>query len=256
MSATADETGLAQNLARNCGYYCFPCGDDKRPTLKDWPNRASADPNDIANLWRDHPGPLVGIVTGERSGFDVLDLDAKHDEARAWFYENRERLPPTRCFKTRSGGSHFYFRHAEGVRNSAGKIAPGVDVRGSGGFAISWWCAGLPCVDHSPVAPWPAWLLKLILPPPARPAPRRHHEAPCNTDAAITGILRAVTDAAQGSRNSALNWAAYHLGARVVAGQIGRREAETLLAGAAAAAGLSRIEADRTITSGLKGAGA
>jgi hypothetical protein len=255
MSAAAGEAcRLAQNLGRNCNFCCFPCGDDKRPTLKDWPNRASADPDVIANLWRDHPGPLIGIVTGERSGFDVLDLDAKHDEARAWFYENRDRLPPTRCFKTRSGGSHLYFRHATGVRNSAGKIAPGVDVRGDGGYVISWWCTGLPCVAPSPIAPWPEWLLTLILPPLAKPS--RQYDSPRNTEAAIAGILRAVSDAAEGSRNAALNWAAFHLGQRVVARQIGRGEAETLLAGAAKAAGLTRIEADRTIASGLKGAGA
>jgi hypothetical protein len=254
----ADEAvRLAQNLARNCGYACFPCAADKRPTLKGWPERASTDAEEIARLWRDHPGPLIGIVCGERSGIDILDLDAKHDEARAWFYQNRDRISATRCCKTRSGGSHFYFRHAIGVRNSSSKIAPGVDVRGTGGFAISWWCAGLPCVDHSPVAPWPPWLLKLILPPPAKPAPSRQQRADRrNADVTITGILRAVTDAAEGSRNSVLNWAAYRMGECVIAGNLSRGDAESLLTGAALATGLNRIEANRTIASGLRGAGA
>jgi hypothetical protein len=257
MSADTEEAcRLAINLARNCGYACFPCAIDKRPTLKGWPERASTDADEIARLWRNHPGPLIGIVCGERSGIDILDLDAKHDEARAWFYLNRARISATRCFKTRSGGSHFYFRHANGVRNSSSKIAPGVDVRGTGGFVISWWCTGLPCVDHSPVAPWPAWLLKLILPPPAKPAPSRLRTAPRSTDAAVTGILRAITDAPEGNRNSTLNWAAYRMGECVTAGNLSRRDAESLLTGAALAAGLTRIEADRTIASGLKGAGA
>ena len=42
---------LAQNLARNRGYAVFPCGDDKRPTLKRWPERASKDPDAIERLW-------------------------------------------------------------------------------------------------------------------------------------------------------------------------------------------------------------
>jgi hypothetical protein len=247
---------LAQNLGRNCGYACFPCAIDKRPTLKGWPERASTDANAIERLWRDHPGALIGIVCGERSGIDILDLDAKHDEARAWWHRNYDRLPATRCYRTRSGGAHFYFKHVVGLRNSAGKIVPGLDVRAEGGYCVSWWCAGLPCLDHSPIAPWPAWLLKLILPPPAVPASSRQRTALRSTDAAITGILRAIADATEGNRNSVLNWAAYRMGERVTAGNLSRRDAESLLIGAALAAGLTRIEANRTIASGLKGAGA
>jgi hypothetical protein len=256
MSASDEACRLAQNLARNCGYCCFPCGEDKRPTLKGWPERASTGADAIHRMWVERPGPLVGIVCGEASGIDVLDLDVKHDAARAWYAENRHRLPTTRIFRTRSGGAHLYFRHAIGVRSSAGKIADGVDVRAAGGFAVSWWCAGLECLNHAPVAPWPTWLLTLILPPPPKPAERRHHTAPHNPDAAIDGILRAVSGASQGQRNATLNWAAYHLGERVAAGEVGRSEAETLLIEAAHAAGLLRAEAIATIHSGLKGAGA
>jgi hypothetical protein len=79
---------------------------------------------------------------------------------------------------------------------------------------------------------------------------------PRNADAAIAGIVNAVATAAEGNRNSTLNWAAYRLGERVRAGNIGRTEAATLLAEAASNAGLPKVEADRTIASGLKGAGA
>src|SRR5271166_1504736 len=79
---TAVVVRLATNLARNCGYRVFPCSTDKKPTLKGWPERASTDAAMIERLWREHPGPLIGIVCGERSGVDVLDLDVKHDAAR------------------------------------------------------------------------------------------------------------------------------------------------------------------------------
>ena len=253
---SADACRLAQNLARNRGFPVFPCGDDKRPLLKAWPERASTDPDVIAKLWRDHPGSLIGVVTGEASGIDVLDLDVKHDAARAWFAENRHRLPPTRTFRTRSGGAHLVHQHAAGVKNSAGKITEGVDVRGGGGFVVWWFAAGFECLDHSPPAPWPAWLRNLVLPPPPKPAQRHPYAAPSNTDAAIAGILRAVSGASEGQRNATLNWAAYRMGERVLAGEIGRGEAEALLAGAAAAARLSATEASLTIHSGLKGAGA
>jgi hypothetical protein len=247
---------LAKNLARNCRFALFPCNEDKLPTLKRWPERASTEAQTIERLWRHYPGPLIGIATGEASGIDALDLDVKHDAARAWWLAHRDQMPPTRAFRTRSGGVHFYFRHAPGVRNSAGKIALGVDVRGSGGFVISWFAAGLPCLNHAPTTWWPPWLLQLILPPPPKPIERRAYTTRSNPDAAIAGILRTVANAGEGTRNQRLNWAAFRMGARVVAGAIGRGEAESLLADAARAAGLAKIEADRTIASGLKGAGA
>jgi hypothetical protein len=152
---------LARNLARNCGFAVFPCHGDKSSATPYGFKDATADA--ITALWRRYPGPLIGIATGEISGIDALDLDVKHDAARAWWLAHRVQMPPTRTFRTRSGGVHFYFRHAPDVRNSAGKIALGVDVRGSGGFVISWFAAGLPCLNHVPPVPWPEWLLQLIM---------------------------------------------------------------------------------------------
>jgi hypothetical protein len=245
---------LAQNLARNCGYAVFPVLESKMPALKRWPQRATTDLDQIARLWSEHSAPLIGIVCGEQSGISVLDLDAKHDEARAWYYQNWD-IPATRCFKTRLGGSHCYFQHAPGVRNSAGKIAPGIDVRGSGGYVVSWWCAGLPCVNHSPVAPWPGWLLRLILPPPAKLLPGRPHGGTRNGDASIAGILKTVAGAPEGQRNQRLHWSACRLADRVRAGQLRRIVAEALLAEAARAIGLPHAESLATIRSGLNAVG-
>src|SRR5271168_3008733 len=89
----------------------------------------------LCALWRRYPAPLVGVSTGEPSGIDALDLDAKHPEAAQWWTANRHRLPTTR---TRSGGLHLIFRHQPGVRCWIGRPVPGVDGRGDGGFAI-WW---------------------------------------------------------------------------------------------------------------------
>ena len=48
-------------------------------------------------------------------------------------------LPDTYTVKTGGGGQHLYFLWPEGagVRNSAGKIAPGLDVRGHGGYVVA-----------------------------------------------------------------------------------------------------------------------
>jgi hypothetical protein len=111
------------------GCCCFPCSADKRPATPHGFKEASRDRGVLRELWRRYPGPLVGVATGAASGIDVLDLDRKHPEGRAWWTANRSRLPETRCHRTRSGGPHLLFEHAEGLRSTAGKIAPGVDTR-------------------------------------------------------------------------------------------------------------------------------
>jgi hypothetical protein len=93
------------------------------------------------------------------SGVDVLDLDRKHIEAGAWWTANRDRLPPTRCHRTRSGGLHLLFRHAVGVLSTAGNIARGVDTRGDGGYIIRWPGAGLQVLNDTSPAARPEWLL-------------------------------------------------------------------------------------------------
>jgi Bifunctional DNA primase/polymerase, N-terminal len=247
MSARPDVACLAQNLARNCGYAVFPCGDDKRPLLKEWPQRAASDADAIAALWRHHPGPLIGIITGARSNLSVLDLDAKHDEACAWWMQHQHQIPTTRRFRTRSGGMHVYFRHQPGIGNTQGKIAPGVDTRGDGGYVIHWFAAGLPCLDGSPSAAWPRWLVALLN-PPKPPAPRR--DAPRgNDDAALDALTRTVREAAEGERNGKLFWAANRMRERGAS----RSAVETTLLGAAREAGLSDIEARRTIASAWRG---
>jgi hypothetical protein len=241
---------IAINLARNAGYATFPCRDDKRPACPHGFKSASTDPATISRLWWDHPGPLIGIATGSASNVDVLDLDVKADAALVWWRANEPRLPVTRAYRTRSGGVHLYFRHAAGVGCSAGKLAAGVDIRGDGGYIISWFAAGLPCLDPSPPADWPACLLDQLRPRPA-PAPARQPPS-ARGDRAIDGALRLVATAAEGERNAVLHWAACRLANRVRDGQISVGEAEALLVAAGCAAGLPEPEARATARSGLR----
>jgi hypothetical protein len=243
---------IAQNIARNCGYAVFPCREDKSPACPHGFKDATQDHDAIGKLWWRHPGPLIGIATGAASGVDVLDVDIKHAAALAWWHSNEARVPATRTFRTRSGGLHLYYRHTAGLGCSAGRLAPGIDIRGDGGYVISWFATGCECLDHSPPVPWADWLLTALLPKPApaRPAPRPQRGA--RGDYAIEGTLRLIATAAEGERNSVLHWSACRLGERVRAGQISRGEAEALLAAAAAAAGLPEREARATARSGLQ----
>jgi hypothetical protein len=227
---------MAQNLARNCGYAVFPCGANKHPTrpaaeggegCKD----ATTDPECIAWMWRNWPGPLVGIATGAASGISVLDVDRKHPVGIAWWREHCVRLLPTRAYETKSGGLHLYFLHVDGVRNSQGKLCKGIDTRGEGGYILSWFAAGFACHDHSPPAAWPAWVLDELARTPPAPAVVTG-EVP--TENAIAGIVRCVATAAEGERNAVLFWGACRLAERGIV----QAEAMAVLTPAGRAAGL------------------
>ena len=122
---------------------CFPCASDKRPLIKAWPT--AAERIEPKPSW-----PLVGVPTGIT--FSVLDIDL---DGLSWLAS--ATLPPTRTHVTRSGGRHLLFRHREGLRTSKGQIAPGVDVRGEGGFVVWWPREGL-AVEERELADWPEGL--------------------------------------------------------------------------------------------------
>ncbi len=214
-------TQTAINLAGHCGWHVFPCRENnKRPSWgKDQGGNgfhdASIDPAEIRRLFS-HPGAaLIGIRTGEASGFSVLDIDVKHDEARAWWKRNEKHFARTRTYRTRGGGLHLYFQHRPGVRNSEGKPALGIDTRGTGGYVIHWFAHGFECLDHSPPAPWPIWLSALIWPPPApiSRAPANHGELSVEVlERVRQTALRKASDAKDGARHCSIRDAALMLG--------------------------------------------
>lgn len=106
------------------GWDIFPVRD-KRPLIR-WKEGA-------CRTWESWPeGADVGLPTGARNGIVVIDDDREKVGLPAW-------VPPCDTYnvRTRSGGRHWYFRHpGRPVSNSAGRIAPHVDVRGDGGYVV------------------------------------------------------------------------------------------------------------------------
>jgi hypothetical protein len=255
---------LALNIARNCHWPVFPCGDDKAPCISKREggngfHDASVDPTEIVRLFSHHRAALVGIPTGEISGFDVLDIDVKHDEARAWLLATQEKLPATRTFRTRSGGFHLFFRHSAGVHNTESQIAKGIDTRGEGGYIIFWFAAGFPCTDHSTVAKWPDWLLETLFYKPApQPLPVRGRAFRSNSTSAenlIAASISKVESATEGHRHATLRAAACAIGGVLGAAGISHHVAERLLLDAILVAGGARVDQQNalsTINSGLK----
>ena len=257
-----DLTQTARNLARNKGWPVFPCRHDKRPACPHGFKDATRDPAEISRLFRVDGAALIGVPTGPASGLDVLDIDIKHDAARAWLARAEAMIPPTRTFRTRSGGVHLYFRHADGVANSQSKLARGVDTRGTGGYIVFWFAAGLECLDHTPPAPWPAWLLTTLLraPEPAPlPAPgRRYKGNGARPQAMVRRAMDRVAGAAEGHRHEVLRAAAYTIGGLLDAAGLSRNHAAELLLDAVIRAGGAAVDkrnSTATIRSGLdKGA--
>lgn len=233
------------------GRLCFPCAGSKRPTTPRGFHDASADPAALRELWSKCPGQLVGVRTGNASNIDVLDLDPKHREAAEWWTAHRDSLPATRVHRTRSGGLHLLFQHAFDIRCSASKIAPGVDVRGDGGYVIWWPIAGLPVLREATLARWPEWLRTQLV-SPHRPAASRATVPDCR---ALTRLVRLVAGAREGERNDITYWAACRAGEMVASGLFGADAAVALIVEAATRAGLPPVEAERTARSGVRTGG-
>ena len=82
---------------------------------------------------------------GSRRG--ASGCDPRHGGDR-WETRRAAQLGKTRIHSTLSGGRHYLFRHADGVRNGAGKLAPGIDVRGEGGYVIMPPSPGYSVIHH------------------------------------------------------------------------------------------------------------
>jgi RecA-family ATPase len=128
----------------------------KHPLVKEWQNGGAAThPEAIEEMFSRCPAAThVGLQTGEQSRLLVIDLDG--EPGLKWWREHPELLPATRTQATmREGGRHLLYRMPRGcgLRNSAGKIAPGVDVRAGGGFIVDWSPLHAPEVEELTDAP-------------------------------------------------------------------------------------------------------
>ncbi len=154
------------------GWHVFPCeARGKKPLIKEWQKRATTNAEQIIQWWQKWPNANVAIATGEASGLIAIDVDPRHggDESLRDLIEAYEPLPETIIVATGGGGFHpiFAFPKGSNIRNSAGKLGPGIDVRGEGGYIIA------PPSMHesgkvyewlkvSTLAPLPEWLFKLL----------------------------------------------------------------------------------------------
>jgi DNA-binding transcriptional ArsR family regulator len=120
------------------GLPVFPCRG-KEPLTEHGFHDASTDIETVLAWWKRWPTANVAVRTGVQSGLVVLDVDAGGGAGSLRRLEvERGKLPATAEALTGGGGRHYLFRHpGQEVRNSAGKLGTGIDVRGDGGYIVA-----------------------------------------------------------------------------------------------------------------------
>ena len=149
--------------ARECvrqGLPVFPAAPDKSPLTAHGFKDASIEGRVIVSWWRDHPEALLAVPTGQVSGLLVIDIDPTGAE---WYAEHMIDLACHRIHRTPRGHHLLYKMPEVGVRCSASKLAPGVDVRADGGYVVWWPAHGHEVIgDLEDIGLPPDWLMKKL----------------------------------------------------------------------------------------------
>ncbi|WP_406861928.1 bifunctional DNA primase/polymerase [Streptomyces sp. HUAS MG47] len=220
---------------------------------------ATTDPAGVRALFAAAPWATgYGIACGRPPHHLIgVDLDTKGEtDAVAALRELALRhlftLPPTVTVVTPSGGRHLWLTGPPDVvvPNSASRLAPGIDIRGTGGYLVgpgSVTAHGAYRLAEGSAgrdpAPCPRALLALIAPPQQA----RHRTAPNGPPPRGAGLIHFVLAAHEGQRNTRLFWAA----CRAYENGLGDTLAEQLI-GAAVRTGLTEEEARATVASAAR----
>ena len=142
--------------------------------MKDWPNKATVDPDTIAAWWRREPYQNIGIATGR--GILALDFDCKAGKRGLESLAALEKfgLPTSWMTRTPTGGRHVLVRLPEGVAAPTntdqfkvrGLELPGVDLRGDRGFIVAPGSTingvAYEVLSEGPIPPAAQWLVEAI----------------------------------------------------------------------------------------------
>ena len=153
------------------GLRIFPCLErDKRPATPHGVNDATTDPDTIHRWWQQNPHFNIGIATGTPSNIFVLDVDGIDAESELRKLEAQHGTLPATVEVITGRGRHVWFgMPAAPIRNSAGKVGTGLDVRATGGYVLAppsihpsgrRYAWSVDCANA--IADAPRWLLERI----------------------------------------------------------------------------------------------
>lgn len=256
-------------LTNGCSCANADCSSPgKHPRTRQGLHDANSDLKTVQRWWARWPNANVGLRTGAQphgAGIVVVDIDPAHggEESLTDLVTTNAALPPTLQVLTGGNGRHLYFRHpGVHVPNSAGRLGPGIDVRGDGGYVLA------PPSLHASgrryrwrrraLAPLPGWLLEMAVNGRETSVPTREsaltplHRPDAWAAKAMAEELIGVRHATEGCRNHTLNRAAFALGQIVGAGLLDESDVVAQLTNAALRTGLHPREVANTIASGIQ----
>lgn len=135
---------------------------------------ASTNQMQISTWWQQWPEANVSIVSGQKSGIIVIDVDKKSGglESLKELWDKHGAFPHTPAVHSGGGGLHFFFKHPGFEVRGRRNMLPGIDVMADGGRIVA------PPSNHKSgkqyvwddvynedmiPAELPKWLLEMIL---------------------------------------------------------------------------------------------
>lgn len=110
----------------------------KHPRIKEWQNNATTSTDEITLWWgQTWPTTSIGIATGKESNVFVLDVDGPAGASSLQELVTKQGSLPDTLVATTGRGRHLYFRYPGPVKNSAGSLGLGLDIRGDGGYVVA-----------------------------------------------------------------------------------------------------------------------
>ncbi|MCP3464477.1 bifunctional DNA primase/polymerase [Bradyrhizobium sp. CCGUVB23] len=229
---------------------------------------ATTNPATIRRYWTD-PDRNIGIPTGASSGAWVLDIDG--DEGAVSLRDLEVRygaIPKTRSVIT-SRGRHLWFAYPGAIPSSAARIGDGLDVRADGGYVVA-----PPSVHESghiyafedaqtPLVEAPAWLIIAARTKPIRSIseaalatirPIGNTSGRAYGQAALRDETAILAATPRGSRNHALNKAAFNLFRLVAGGELTEAEVVESLRQACLANGLAQDDGWNSVGATIRSA--
>src|SRR5215216_5169575 len=176
------ERGLLEAAVRYAalGYRVFPLAG-KVPVMVMGENfsQASTDKALVHEWWGErYSDSNIAILTGPDNGLLALDIDVRSDgfSSLQQLTAMHGELPPTVNQRTGGGGKHFLFKYPSKDIRTRTAIAPGIDVKASGGYIVAppsthpetkkhyQWVDGASLFDCD-LADCPSWLIDLAINP-------------------------------------------------------------------------------------------
>jgi len=250
------------------------CGRDgcsspgKHPLTRHGLYDATTDRAVVTGWFRKWRHANIAVATGRESDLVVIDVDLPKAEISLEVLEHIGRpLTETLTVLTGGGGRHLYFRHPHrSLPNTSGRVPgfdealPGLDVRSDGGYVVA-----PPSLHHSGgkyawadsdaiIAPLPDWIQEPERAPlsagAAGPADYTGNGSAYGLHV-LAAELASLQGATPGSRNHALNRAAFAISQVVAGGELDESYARKELLTTALAIGLPEPEARQTLDSGF-----